>query len=494
MTVKPSKGTGTRNAQQREPRGKQPGAAQRRSVGPRPVTPQNRRSAASQNRSAGPRPVAPQNRRSAASQNRSARPRPVAAGPRVKVAGASKVRAVYPERVGTKKRIGEPWNTLFFAVPCASGAQAKKTRRRADRYIFGFTVLLVLYGLAMIYAASSFRLDDPLGAVKKQAMYAGLGLALMVFLPFIDYHRLLSLGWCTSYSAGLVLVVATMAVGRRANGAARWIQIGSVSFQPSEFMKTALILFFAVYLVNEYRRFARKPEQIIWVMAVFGGVPAYLVSRQNLSTGLLIASLVFFITFLGVKSTRIHIGIILLAAFAFWIVVNYYKQMPFLKAYQIGRIDNWLHPVTKLRGQPDQVTGGKFGLSIGSWLGTGIGRGYIKRDLPEAANDIILAVIGEELGLVGICILLLFYLSLLFCIIQTALKAPDRYGALLCGGVAIHIFLHTAMNIMVVTGSMPNTGVTLPFVSSGGTSLLCFMAEIALVLSVSREVRPEKSL
>ena len=201
MTVKPSKGTGTRNAQQREPRGKQPGAAQRRSVGPRPVTPQNRRSAASQNRSAGPRPVAPQNRRSAASQNRSARPRPVAAGPRVSVAGVSKVRAVYPERVGTKKRIGEPWNTLFFAVPCASGAQAKKTRRRADRYIFGFTVLLVLYGLAMIYAASSFRLDDPLGAVKKQAMYAGLGLALMVFLPFIDYRRLLSLGWCTSYIA-----------------------------------------------------------------------------------------------------------------------------------------------------------------------------------------------------------------------------------------------------------------------------------------------------
>ena len=487
MTVKPSGGTETRNAQQREPRGKQPGAAQRRSVGPRPVTPQNRRSAASQNRSAGPRPVTPQNRRSATSQNRSA-------GPRVKVAGASKVRAVYPERVGTKKRIGEPWNTLFFAVPCASGAQAKKTRRRADRYIFGFTVLLVLYGLAMIYAASSFRLDDPLGAVKKQAMYAGLGLALMVFLPFIDYHRLLSLGWCTSYIAGLVLVVATMAVGRRANGAARWIQIGSVSFQPSEFMKTALILFFAVYLVNEYRRLAKKPERIIWVMAVFGGVPALMVARQNLSTGLLIASLVFFITFLGVKSTRIHIGIILLAAFLLWIVVNYYKQMPFLKAYQIGRIENWLHPVTKLRGQPDQVTGGKFGLSIGSWLGTGIGRGYIKRDLPEAANDIILAVIGEELGLVGIGILLLFYLSLLFCIIQTALKAPDRYGALLCGGVAIHIFLHTAMNIMVVTGAMPNTGVTLPFVSSGGTSLLCFMAEIALVLSVSREVRPEKPL
>ena len=426
-------------------------------------------------------------------------PRTAAAGPRTaasraRLAGTSKVRAVYPERVKQKSRIGEPWNTLFFAVPCQSGAQTKQNRRRADRYVFGFTLLLVLYGLAMIYAASSFRLDDPLGAVKKQAMYAGLGLALMLFLPLIDYHRLLSLGWCTSYIAGIVLIVATMAVGRRANGAARWIQIGGISFQPSEFMKTALILFFAVYLVNEYRRLAKKTERIIWVMAVFGGVPALMVARQNLSTGLLIASLVFFITFLGVKSTRIHIGIILLAAFVLWIVLNYYKQMPFLKAYQIGRIDNWLHPMTKLRGQPDQVTGGKFGLSIGSWLGTGIGRGYIKRDLPEAANDIILAVIGEELGLVGIGILLLFYLSLLFCIIQTALKAPDRYGALLCGGVAIHIFLHTAMNIMVVTGAMPNTGVTLPFVSSGGTSLLCFMAEIALVLSVSRDVRPEKRL
>ena len=414
--------------------------------------------------------------------------------PRVRRTGRTaggKVEPLYPRQ---KRNVRGWWNLIFEAVPCVGKEQWKRNQRRMNGYVFWVTVILVLFGLAMVYSTTSFAGDDPLSGVKKQAVFALVGLGAMLLLSRLDYHRLLCLSWCQLYALSTFLLVATLAFGRSSHGRTRWIRLGPVSFQPSELMKTALVLFFAVYLVNEYRRFARKPEQIIWVMAVFGGVPAYLVSRQNLSTGLLIASLVFFITFLGVKSIRIHIGIILLAAFAFWIVVNYYKQMPFLKAYQIGRIDNWLHPVTKLRGQPDQVTGGKFGLSIGSWLGTGIGRGYIKRDLPEAANDIILAVIGEELGLVGICILLLFYLSLLFCIIQTALKAPDRYGALLCGGVAIHIFLHTAMNIMVVTGAMPNTGVTLPFVSSGGTSLLCFMAEIALVLSVSREVRPEKPL
>ena len=208
---------------------------------------------------------------------------------------------------------------------------------------------------------------------------------------------------------------------------------------------------------------------------------------------LLVTSLVFIITFLGVKDNRVHFLLMALGGLAFWFVLNNYKHLSFLKAYQIARIDKWLNPPAVVQGDPGQVMKGIYALSEGGLRGTGIGRGYIKRNLAEASNDIILAVVGEELGLIGICILLVFYLSLLFCIIQTAVKAPDRYGALLCGGVAIHIFLHTAMNIAVVTGAMPNTGVTLPFVSSGGTSLLCFMAEIGLVLSVSRSVRPESS-
>ncbi len=468
MTGKPPRRTVTKNAQQREPRGKQASTARNRSGGPRPVTPKSKRT----------------------TETEISGIRPQRGTQHARVASGSKVRELYPRRAKKRLRDKEPWKTLFFAV---RSAPIQQKRRRADRYIFGVTVLLVLYGLAMIYAASSFRLSDPLGGVKKQAMYAGLGIILMVILPLFDYHSLLSLAWCLSYIAGIVLIGATMVVGRTVNGSARWIQVGGISIQPSELMKTALILFFSVYLVKEYRRLAEHPWKVFWVMALWGGIPAFLVARQNLSTGILIASLVFIITFLGVKDNRVHFLLMALGGLAFWFVLNNYKHLSFLKAYQIARIDKWLNPPAVVQGDPGQVMKGIYALSEGGLRGTGIGRGYIKRNLAEASNDIILAVVGEELGLIGICILLVFYLSLLFCIIQTAVKAPDRYGALLCGGVAIHIFLHTAMNIAVVTGAMPNTGVTLPFVSSGGTSLLCFMAEIGLVLSVSRSVRPESS-
>ncbi len=405
-----------------------------------------------------------------------------------------KIEPLYPRQKKTVRRgLFLRLYRLFTAVPCVGREQWKQNRRRMDSYIFWVTVILVLFGLAMVYSTTSFVGDDPLAGVKKQAFFALLGLFAMLFLSRLDYHRLLCLSWCQLYFLSFVLLVVTQFRGRSSHGKMRWIKLGPLSFQPSELMKTALVLFFAVYLVNHFYRLSKNPRRIFWTMAFFGGIPALLVAHQNLSTGLLLGAMVFLITFLGVRDNRTHLALAVFMLVTAYFVTHYYKKIPFLHTYQIARIESWLHPEANANGSGFQVRLGKYAISAGGWFGAGFGRGIVKQNgLPEPSTDFIFPVIGEELGMVGMGVLILLYFMLLLCIWRIAFRAPDRYGALICGGVAIHILLHIAMHVAVVTGMMPNTGVTLPFISSGGTSLLSFMGEIGLVLAVSRGVRPEK--
>lgn len=413
--------------------------------------------------------------------------------PRVRRTGRTaggKVEPLYPRQ---KRNVHGWWNLIFEAVPCVGKEQWKRNQRRMNGYVFWVTVILVLFGLAMVYSTTSFAGDDPLSGVKKQAVFALVGLGAMLLLSRLDYHRLLCLSWCQLYALSTFLLVATLAFGRSSHGRTRWIRLGPVSFQPSELMKTALVLFFAVYLVNYYRRISESPGRVFRMMAFFGGIPAGLIALQNLSTGLLLGAMVFLITLLGVKDNRMHLGLAIAGALLFFLAVHYYKKVPFLHPYQIARIESWLNPDANANGSGFQVRLGKYAISAGGWFGAGFGRGVVKQNgLPEPSTDFIFPVIGEELGMVGMSVLILLYAMLLFCILRIACHAPDRYGALLCGGVAVHILLHIVMHVAVVTGLMPNTGVTLPFISSGGTSLVSFMGEIGLVLAVSRGMRPEQ--
>lgn len=225
--------------------------------------------------------------------------------------------------------------------------------------------MLMLFGLAMVYPTMPFVGGESLLDVKRQAISALIGLCVMLLLFRLDYHRLLCLGWYQLYTLSTVLLVATLVSERNSCGRVRWIRLDPMSFQPSEFMKTALMLFFAVYLVNYYYSFSETPKHVSWMTAVFDGIPVGLIVLQNLSTGLLLSTTVFLVTLLGVKNNRVHPRLMTAKVAPSFFATHYYKKLPFLHPYQITRTESWLNPDAGANGSDFQMRLGKHATNTG---------------------------------------------------------------------------------------------------------------------------------
>ena len=351
-------------------------------------------------------------------------------------------------------------------------------KRRYDETLLAVVIILTAIGLVMLYSTSTYngevKFHDPFYYLKKQGFATFVGFLGMVIVSRVDYHRWAVLA-IPGYLTAIALSVAVMFFGDEYNGSKRWLSLGPVSFQPSEFAKVAVILFLA-WSVTKYAKKMDKFRTL--VLAMLPVLPiAALVGASNLSTAIIILGIAVVLIFVASPkySQFIWMGTAAVAFMAVFLA---------MESYRLERIAIWRNPEQYEKGY--QTLQGLYAIGSGGLFGRGLGNSVQKLGfLPEAQNDMIFSIICEELGLVGAGIIILLFFLLIWRFFVIATKAPDLLGALIASGAMAHMMIQVILNIAVVTNSIPNTGITLPFISYGGTSVLFLLLEMGLVLSVS---------
>ena len=373
-----------------------------------------------------------------------------------------------------------------------------KKRRFYDYSLIFIILFLLVMGLIMIYSASSYTADlkfkNSAYFVNKQLIFVVAGLILMIFVSIVPYQVWIRLSKLI-YVVATALVGAVLVIGRDANGARRWINLFGIKFQPSEFVKVAIIIFSSYYLVkykNDLHSTDRKvAEKKLWFLFGVIFVPTVLVMVENLSTSIIIFLIAFCMSFLGTSNKRLHT----VGAIAMGVILFFSK--PFVKFiyergardYHLTRLLVWAEPEKFSRDGGYQVIQGLYAIGSGSFFGKGLGQGMQKFFLPESQNDMIFAIIVEELGLFGAGLIMGAFVFLIYRMIKISFSVTDPEGVYLVVGILIHLSLQVILNIAVVTGVLPNTGVSLPFISYGGTSILVLLGEMGIVLSVARSIK-----
>jgi cell division protein FtsW len=374
----------------------------------------------------------------------------------------------------------------------------KKVKHFYDYSLLFCIIFLTAFGLVMIYSASSYSAQlnyKGNGAyfMERQAGIAAVGFVAMIIISKMDYHifaRFSVLAYLMSY----ILMIAVSFVGREVNGKRRWLAIGPLSFQPTEFVKIALIVMLAAMIttmgikINKWRNMG-------YVVAMTLPI-AGLVAMNNLSSGIIVCGIAFVMLFVAckVKWPFFTIGALGLGTLAFaGPIGKFLMTIKLLQPYQFRRIEAWLNPESDPTDKGFQVLQGLYAIGSGGLVGQGLGESIQKLGfLPESQNDMIFAIICEELGLFGAVSIILIFLFMIYRFMLIANNAPDLFGALLVVGVMGHIAIQVILNIAVVTNTIPNTGITLPFISYGGTSVLFLLMEMGVVLSVSNQIKLEK--
>ena len=359
--------------------------------------------------------------------------------------------------------------------------EEKGKKGRMDYTLLLIVVLLVVIGLVILYSTSAYhgqvKFHDSFYYLKKQAFATVLGIVLMLFVAGMDYHiwqRLAVFG----YLAAVALSVAVMLFGREINGSKRWLALGPFSFQPSEFAKVALILFLADLVTKNVKTIGKMwtlCRIMFWILPIVG-----LVGASNLSTAIII---------LGIGVILIFVASPKYAQFAMMGIAGACFMGIFLalESYRLERLAIWRNPEKYEKGY--QTLQGLYAIGSGGVFGVGIGNSVQKLGfVPEAQNDMIFSIICEELGLAGAGIIVFLFLLLIWRFFLIASGSRDLFGALIATGAMAHMMIQVILNIAVVTNTIPNTGITLPFISYGGTSVMFLLIEMGLVLSVSQVV------
>ncbi len=363
--------------------------------------------------------------------------------------------------------------------------KSKKNKTYGDYLLLVAVVLLAIIGTVFIYSASNYTAKktygDPFYFVKKQIIGIVLGLCVMIVLCNYDYFKLKKFTRVVSIvSIVLLALVFVPGVGVENYGAKRWIGVGGATLQPSEVAKFALILFSANYVSNHPERI-KKFWGIIPVLLFGGSVCCLIIIEPNMSITVCVALLMM--TMLLVGGMRIkHFFLLALPAVVFGVVLI------LVEPYRLSRLMAFINPWSNPKGEGYQLLQSLYALGSGGWFGVGLFNSRQKfAFLPFAESDFILSVIGEEIGFVG----LFFFFALLFFIVYRGLKiasrAKDVFGFMLAVGITMIFGIQTIINALVVTGSIPPTGLPLPLVSSGNTSIIIFMAEMGVLHNVSRQ-------
>lgn len=360
-----------------------------------------------------------------------------------------------------------------------------KRRGKIDYTLFTVILILLVFGLVMVYSTSYYtanlKYDSPAYWLKRQGAFAGVGIIGMIFISRFDYHYWRNKTWLFFVIVHIMLIYVLL-FGEEINGAKRWIYIGPMSIQPSEIAKLALILSFARLLEINANRIGKVKNMIltcIWILPVIA-----LVGIENLSTSIILVAIAGIMLF--VAAPRLKPILVALAIACVMVLILFS-----LKGYRSNRIDAWLDPASSDNGY--QTIQSLYAIGSGGLTGKGLGQSLQKLGfIPEAHNDMIFSIICEELGFIGAIGVIALFVVLLFRMYRIVVNAADLYGALIVVGAIAHIGIQVLVNVAVVTNTIPNTGVPLPFISYGGTSICFLLAEMGLVLSVARSVQREK--
>ena len=366
----------------------------------------------------------------------------------------------------------------------------KKSKCRNDIIIISLLVgLLVIFGCIMVYSASFYSANYHYGNkyffLFKQLLGVVLGVFAMIALTFIDYHLLNKYKWFIVGGTFLLLaLVFVPGLGMESYGAKRWVSLLGFSIQPSEIAKFALVIFTAGYMSDHHDK-VKTFKGLLPVLIVGGLMCILIMLEPSMSVTMCIAFVTLFMLIIGGMSKK-HTLMFSIPAGAM------VPLLIVLEPYRLKRLLAFIDPWASPQGEGFQLIQSLYSLGDGGWFGVGLFNSRQKYlFLPFAESDFILSIIGEEIGFVGTTLLMAVFFLLVYRLIKIALSAKDRFGAMLVSGVAFIIAVQTLLNIAVVTGSIPPTGLPLPFISSGGTSVMVFMAGIGICLNVLRQSKGE---
>ena len=380
------------------------------------------------------------------------------------------------------------------------GRKSNKNQSFFDYTLLFVVIFLIAFGLIMIYSTSSYEATGELGDstyyLRHQFTATLAGVVVMVLTTLVDYHRWEKYAFVGMAVSIVLIFLVLTPMGVEVNGARRWIRVaGSLQFQPAEIVKIAVILFCASMITH----FSKKKLATLkgaLVVIVAPAIMAVLLWKvtDNLSSGIIVGGIAIVMLFVADSDYKKYIVVILVAVAAGFILVYAATHIQ-SDSFRMGRIAVWLDPEKDPDGIGFQTLQALYAIGSGGVFGKGLGGSMQKLGfLPEAQNDMIFSIICEELGLFGAFAVILLFVLLIWRCMVIANNAPDLFGALLVVGVMAHFAIQVILNIAVVTNTMPNTGISLPFISYGGTSEMFLMAEIGLVLNVSKQIRLKDNL
>lgn len=368
-----------------------------------------------------------------------------------------------------------------------AAVEAARPAKKRERGVVALPILVVLvaaFGVLMVYSASYYAAEKQFGDafyfMKKQLVGFILGVVAMLAAGFFPYRNLKKLKWpALIVSLALLAAVFIPGLGVENYGATRWIGLGPITIQPSEIAKFGFIIFAAAYASEKPERM-KKFAGMLPVLAAGGGICLLIIAEPNMSVTMVVGILMVAMLFLSGVKIRHFLIILLPIALAVPVLIV-------MEPYRLQRLYAFLDPWSSPQGEGYQLIQSLYALGNGSWLGTGLFKSMQKyRYLPFAESDFVLAVIGEEFGYVGIILLFLVFGAIVFCGIRTAARCKDMFGFLTASGITAVYAIQVVINALVVSGSIPPTGLPLPLVSSGNTSLIITMAAMGVLYNISR--------
>ena len=365
-----------------------------------------------------------------------------------------------------------------------------------DYSLLAILICLICFGLVMLYSTSSYSAmmkqnGDSLFYFKRQVLFCIVGLIVMWIVSRIDYHWYFERSKLFYFISIFMMFLVKTPLGKEVNGAKRWIKLPfGQQLQPAEIAKIAIILFIPA-LICTMGREIKTLEGIVKVLAwgAFSAAVVFIIT-ENLSTAIIVMGITCIMIFVVHPKTRIFIiiavGIILIGIVGARVLG---MAMETSGNFRLRRILVWLNPEKYASEGGYQIMQALYAIGSGGFFGKGLGNSAQKMIIPEVQNDMILSIICEELGVFGAIMVLILFGMLLYRLLFIAQNAPDLYGSLVVSGIFAHIALQVILNVMVVINCIPTTGITLPFISYGGTSVLFLMAEMGLALGVSSKIK-----
>lgn len=373
--------------------------------------------------------------------------------------------------------------------------KSKGQIRYYDYSLLAILIFLICFGLVMLYSTSAYTAlvtyGDSMFYFKRQLVFCVMGMAVIYVVSRINYHWYIKRAKFLYIVSVILMALVQTPLGKDVNGAKRWIRLpGGQQFQPAEVAKIAIILFIPVLICQMGKEI--KTLRGIARVFMWGGFSAacVLFLTDNLSTAIIVMGICCVMIFVVHPKTAPFVALATAGLGLVLVVVQILgATLTTSNNFRLRRVIAWLNPEEYASGVAYQTLQGLYAIGSGGFFGKGLGNSAQKMIIPEVQNDMILSVICEELGVFGAIIILALFGMLLYRLLFIARNAPDIYGSLIVTGIFAHIALQVILNVAVVTNTIPNTGITLPFISYGGTAILFLAVEMGIALGVSRRIK-----